>query len=116
MNAYIEMKNRHQREVDGFPLAFAFNKEQFAEGMKKLGLSPNDTKKIYRLGNTGGYYRREDAESLNEMFFRHAEELQGAIDGDATARVSSSRCLTKSLQTMSTLFQEILQTRYRPWG
>jgi len=84
MNAYIDMKNRHQLEVDGFPLAFAFNKKQFAEGMRKLGLSPNDTDKVYRLNNTGGYYRREDAESLNEMIFRHAEELQEAIDGDTT--------------------------------
>ena len=84
MNAYIDMKERHQREVDDFPLFFAFNKEQFNEGMKKFGLSPNDTKKVYRLGNTGGYYRRKDAKRLNEMFYRHAKELQDAIDGDAS--------------------------------
>jgi len=84
MNAYIDMKERHQREVDDFPLFFAFNKEQFNEGMKKFELKAEETKKIYRLGNTGGYYRRKDAKRLNEMFFRHATELQNAIDGDAT--------------------------------
>ena len=84
MNAYIAMKNRHQREVNDFPLFIAFNNGQFDEGMKKLGLSPNDAGKIYRLGNTGGHCRREDAERLNEMLFRYAKELQDAIDGDAT--------------------------------
>ena len=84
MNAYIEMNNRHQKEVDDFPLFFAFNKGQLSEGLKKFGLSPNDTDKIYRLENTGGYYRRDDSERLNDMFFRHALELQDAIDGDKT--------------------------------
>ena len=84
MNAYIVMKNKHQREVNDFPLFFAFNMEQFNEGMKKFGLSPNDTDKIFALGNTGGFGLCTDWNKLHEMFYRHAMELQDAIDGDAS--------------------------------
>ena len=38
-NQYQEMRNRQQAEVNAFPMFFAFNKQQFAEGMRKLGLS-----------------------------------------------------------------------------
>lgn len=37
-NQYQEMRNRQQAEVNAFPMFFAFNKQQFAEGMRKLGL------------------------------------------------------------------------------
>lgn len=39
-NQYQEMRNHQQAEVNAFPMFFAFNKQQFAEGMRKLGLSP----------------------------------------------------------------------------
>ena len=35
-NQYQEMRNRQQAEVNAFPMFFAFNKQQFAEGMRKL--------------------------------------------------------------------------------
>jgi hypothetical protein len=84
MNAYIEMKNKHQQEINDFPKFFAFNKEQFEEGMKKFGLSPDDTKKIFPLGKTGGFCLCTDWNRLHEMFYRHTKELQDAISGDTT--------------------------------
>lgn len=78
MNSYLKMKERHQKEVNDFPIFFAFSREQFAEGMKKLGLEPGDTSQIYRLGNTGGYYRKTDAQALDELFERHAAEIKDA--------------------------------------
>ena len=45
-NQYQEMRNRQQAEVNAFPMFFAFNKQQFAEGMRKLGLSPSDTRQV----------------------------------------------------------------------
>lgn len=35
---YVQMKERHQKEVNEFPMMWAFNNDQFAQGMKKLGL------------------------------------------------------------------------------
>ena len=84
MNEYRIMKNRQQKEVDEFPLFFAFNQQQFDEGMRKFGLQPNETNKIYKLGSTGGFYLRTDSDKLNEMFLRHAQEITAAIENDAT--------------------------------
>lgn len=83
MNRYKELKDKHQQEVNSFPMMFAFSQEQFDKGMKKLGLEPSDTDKIYSLGG-GGYYKKSDAEALHEMFNRHEKEMQEAINNDTT--------------------------------
>lgn len=84
MSQYRAMKDRHQKEVNEFPMFFAFSNEQFAEGMKKLGLEPSETDKIYRLGNTGGFYRKTDGQKLKDMFDRHEKEMADAIAQDTT--------------------------------
>lgn len=82
MNDYKKMKDKHQKEINEFPMFFAFNNKQFDEGMKKLGLDPSEEHKIYKLGNTGGFYRKTDATKLNEMFKRHEEEIKKAMAED----------------------------------
>ena len=81
---YRELKQKHQNEVDAFPMGFAFSKEQFAKMMAKWDLGENDTDKIYRFGNTGGFYKRTDAKALHEMFDRHERERNEAMDADMT--------------------------------
>jgi len=39
MNKYDEVKNRHQKRVNDFPLGFAFSNEQFKNMMEKWGLT-----------------------------------------------------------------------------
>ena len=84
-NQYQEMRNRQQAEVNAFPMFFAFNKQQFAEGMRKLGQSPSDTRQVCRIFG-GGYCRKSDVAKLNEMFTRHRKELEDAIAGDKTGQ------------------------------
>lgn len=84
MNAYRKLKQQHQQEVNDFPMFFAFNQNQFDEGMKKLGLEPHETDKIYSLKGTGGFYRKSDAQALRDMFSRHAQEKEAAIAADTT--------------------------------
>lgn len=84
MNEYRAMRDKHQEEVNAFPMFFAFSNQQFEEGMKKLGLKPTDTKQLYKLGGTGGFYRKSDAPALREMFKRHDEEMAAAIAADET--------------------------------
>lgn len=84
MNKYKALKDKHQAEVDAFPMFFAFSEDQFDEGMKKLGLKPTDTDKIYKLGSTGGFYRKSDSQALRDMFARHRQEQKDAIAADPT--------------------------------
>ena len=52
-DTYLTLKARHQTEFNAFSINFAFNMRQFEEAMKDLGLTPNDTDKVYRLGGGG---------------------------------------------------------------
>lgn len=82
-NLYAEMRDRHQKEVNEFPMMFAFNNQQFDEGMRKLGLEPTDTDKIYSIGY-GGFIRKTDGDAFGEMITRHSTEIEQAVAADAT--------------------------------
>ena len=83
MNKYLELHERQQAEVNAFPMFFAFNRSQFDEGMRSLGLEPGDTGKIYSIG-AGGFIRKTDGDALHEMLDRHSAEMQAAVDADET--------------------------------
>lgn len=85
-NAYVELKNRQQERVNALPLKFAFGSKQFKEMMESWGLTENDTDKIYKLGNTGGFYRREDSTLIFSTFEENEDERTQAIldDKDGT--------------------------------
>lgn len=82
-NEYLILKRKQQEEVNNFPMAFAFSNEQFKKGMEELGLTEHDTDKVYSIGG-GGFYRKTDSDAFKEMFSRHEEEMDKAIDSDAT--------------------------------
>ena len=77
MSKYTELKYKHQEEVNAFPFGFAFNDKQFNEMMEKWGLAPDDTDKIYSIGD-GGYVRKSDADAMEKMFARHELERKMA--------------------------------------
>ena len=81
-NHYQELRDRQQEEVNAFPMFFAFDQRQFAEGMRRLGLRPSDMNQVYAIAGTGGFYRKSDAPKLHEMFARHRKELDEAIAAD----------------------------------
>lgn len=80
-NAYLDLKRKHEQELNDFPMVFAFSDCQFKESMAKLGLTEKDTDKIYSIGG-GGFIRKEDSQRLNELIERHAKEMQDAINSD----------------------------------
>lgn len=74
MENYVELKARHAKELNDFEgIFFAFNNEQFSEGMQKVGLTIEDKKQIFSLG-AGGYIRKDRSVAFGAMFKRHAEE------------------------------------------
>lgn len=83
MSSYTTLKTKHQKEVDDFPIGFAFNNKQFDEAMEKLGLKPNHTKAVCSIG-AGGFIRKTDKEAFFKMFERHHKEMDEAIAADET--------------------------------
>ena len=81
MNKYAELRQRQQQETNALPIGFAFGNRQFEEMMRGWGLDPEkDLDKIYRLGSTGGYYKKTDAQLIRDTLNRHETELQEAIE------------------------------------
>lgn len=78
---YLRLVNTHQQELNDFPIMWAFNDEQFIEGMKKLGLKETDTDKIYSI-SSGGFMRKTDAAAFGEMMERHERERAEAYEDD----------------------------------
>jgi len=81
METYLELKERHEKEFSAFPMIFAFSDKQFKEGMGKLGLTVNDTDKIYK-NSFGWYYKKTDSETLKNLMHRHSDEFKAAIEND----------------------------------
>lgn len=83
MNKYRELKEKQGKEVNEFPMMFAFSNKQFAEGMAKLGLKENETNKLLSIG-AGGFIRKSDRKAFDDMFVRQEKELKKAIEEDLT--------------------------------
>ncbi len=83
MNKYEEIKNKHQKRVNDFPLGFAFSNKQFKDMMEKWGLDENDTDKIYSIGG-GGFIRKSDLEEYNKMWTEIRKEEKDLIEQDKT--------------------------------
>lgn len=83
MTKYNELREKHQKEVNDFPIGFAFSDKQFEEQMQKLGLNPDDTSKVISIGG-GGFIRKTDLKAFEEMFERHSKEMNEAIANDKT--------------------------------
>ena len=82
-NLYAQQKNRHQKEIDAFPLGACFSNEQFDQMMRNWGLSPEDTDKICSVGG-GCYVRKSDSAAFYEMLNRFVKEREEAIAADKT--------------------------------
>lgn len=75
---YQQAKSRHQSELNEFEgIFFAFSDKQFAEGMAKVGLAPDQTDKLYRLPG-GGFILKSRNDAFKAMFLRHESESREA--------------------------------------
>lgn len=82
MNTYVEMKQRHQAEVNAFPLGVAFGADSFEKMMKEWNLDPEeDLDKIIAIGG-GMFIRKSDEATMYAMFARHKTERDAAIKAD----------------------------------
>ena len=81
---YKELRERQYKEVNAFPFVFAFNDAQFEKAAaEKWGDRWKDPGSVIAIG-AGGYVLKDDYPRMKEMFKRHRDELQEAIDADQT--------------------------------
>ncbi len=83
METYLEMKERQRTELDSLPIKWAFNNEQFEQGLSELGLTRNDTGQLVKIPG-GGFCTKQTADELFNTLDRHRVELRQAIDEDQT--------------------------------
>lgn len=79
--SYQAMRERHQREVNAFPMKWAFTDAQFEKGMRELGLEPWQTDEVIGIGG-GGFIRKSDKQAFTGLFARQRRELEAAIAED----------------------------------
>lgn len=77
---YLEMKKRHQKELEEFPIAYAFNDEQMNEALKKLGATKEECITIFGHGDM---VKRTDAKALVRMLQSQTRELQEKLKEDS---------------------------------
>lgn len=80
MNAYIQLKNKKQKEFNAFPMAFAFSSEQLKEGLDKLGITKDEAVGI----GVGGFIRKSDLEAFKAMVKKWNDAEAEAIANDKT--------------------------------
>jgi hypothetical protein len=71
---HAELKAKHSKEFGEFDGIFwAFNEEQFLEGMNKVGLEPDQTSMLLRLPG-GGFMLKSRREAFSALCARHEAE------------------------------------------
>lgn len=74
MKTYNSIKADHHDQMNKFQgIFFAFNNSQFDEGMEKIGLKKDETKKIVSIGG-GGYLLKEKLQAFKDMLKSHDDE------------------------------------------
>lgn len=78
--AYHELKDRQQKEINEFPMAYAFNNKQLEEALVKLGNV--DISECCTYLGIGDVLLKKDVPALKEMMKRHNEECREFLKGD----------------------------------
>ena len=78
---YRELKDQQQREIDSFPMIWAFSEKQLKEGMQKLGVK--DMTELKAIAPSG-FVKKTDYKALWDMIHRHQQEIKAQIEADKT--------------------------------
>ena len=76
---YLDLQKRHQKELEDFPIAYAFNDQQLEEALKKLGATKEECVTVFGHGDI---VKKEDAKRLVEMLENQREEMLQRIRDD----------------------------------
>lgn len=76
---YLDLKRRHEKELERFPIAYAFNDKQLEEALEKLGATKDECVSVFGHGDI---VKRQDAKDLVKMFTRQDKELKEKLKDD----------------------------------
>ena len=76
---YLELQKRHQKELEDFPIAYAFNDKQLEEALEKLGATKEECVTVFGHGDI---VKRTDAKALVKMLEDQREEMLQRIKDD----------------------------------
>lgn len=80
--AYLELTKRHQKEMNEFPIAYAFDGKQLEEALEKLGATKEECVTVFNMGDV---MKKVDVPRFKAMLKRHKEELLEAMKDDKFA-------------------------------
>ena len=78
--AYLELQKKHQKELNDFPIAYAFSKEQLEEALIKLGVKSTD--ECVTITGYGDIVKRENAPKFKAMLKRHTKEIHDLLQNN----------------------------------
>ena len=76
---YLELKKKHQKEFEDFPIAYAFNDKQLEEALEKLGATKEECVTVFGHGDI---VKRTDAKTLVKMLENQTKELREKMKTD----------------------------------
>lgn len=77
---YVDLKRKHEKEMNEFPMAFAFNDEQLERALAKLGATSKE--ECVTVFGHGDIVKREDAKRLVAMLEGHTKEIKEKLKED----------------------------------
>lgn len=78
--AYLNLQEKHRKELSEFPIAYAFNNKQLEEALEKLGA--NSTDECVTVIGHGDIVKKEDAPKFVAMLKRHSKEVHELLQSD----------------------------------
>jgi len=76
---YYDLLEKQREEISNFPIAYAFNKEQLEEALKKLEAEKSECVTVMGAGDI---LKRKDVPRFLAMLERHTKEVQDALQED----------------------------------
>lgn len=77
--AYLKLKEKQEKELNDFPIAYAFDGKQLEEALEKLGASKEECVTYMGMGDV---MKKADVPKFKEMLKRHKEEIFEAMKDD----------------------------------
>lgn len=76
---YLDLKKRHQKEFEEFPIAYAFNDKQLEEALEKLGATKEECVTVFGHGDI---VKRTDVKALLALLDSQDEEMKQRLKDD----------------------------------